>query len=113
MKSLPLIFLGVFFTLAFSWTGIVLSSHVQLKGLTPATSELVNQEGSPVSGGDFMVNGDTVQNTEGMTAYPLPLSGEAQRGKLVYQSMGCLYCHSQQVRRKGFGADFERGWGSR
>ncbi len=37
----------------------------------------------------------------------------AQQGKEIYTSMGCLYCHSQQVRRKGFGADFERGWGDR
>ena len=113
MKSLPLIFLGVFFTLAFSWTGIVLTSHIQMRDLTPATAELVNANDEPVTGRQFMVDGVNVKNTDGMTAYPLPLVGEAQRGKLVYQEMGCLYCHSQQVRRAGFGADFERGWGNR
>ncbi|MEX0331386.1 MAG: cbb3-type cytochrome c oxidase subunit II [Puniceicoccaceae bacterium] len=113
MKSLPLIFLGVFFTLAFSWTGIVLTSHLQMRDLTPATAELVNADDEPITGRQFMVDGVNVKNTDGMTAYPLPLVGEAQRGKLVYQEMGCLYCHSQQVRRAGFGADFERGWGNR
>jgi cytochrome c oxidase cbb3-type subunit 2 len=53
------------------------------------------------------------ENTPGFDANPRPLVGEAQRGKLVYEQMGCLYCHSQQVRRAGFGADFERGWGER
>jgi cytochrome c oxidase cbb3-type subunit 2 len=27
--------------------------------------------------------------------------------------MGCVYCHSQQVRPEGFGADIDRGWGQR
>lgn len=115
MKSLPLIFLGVFFTLAFSWTGIVLTSHIQMKDMLPATSELVNDKGEPIAGPTYLVDGKPQMgfNAEGMTAYPLALVGEAQRGKLVYQQMGCLYCHSQQVRRQGFGADVERGWGQR
>lgn len=115
MKSLPLIFLGVFFTLAFSWTGIVLTTHIQMKDLTPATAELVNDKGEPIGGPTFLADGEVIMgsNTEGETAYPLRLVGEAQRGKKVYEQMGCLYCHSQQVRRKGFGADYERGWGNR
>lgn len=117
MKSLPLLFLGIFFTLAFSWTGIVLTSHIQMKELTPATAQLTGPDGSPIAGPTFVdpVTGRRVMgtNVEGETANPLALVGEAQRGKLVYQSMGCLYCHSQQVRREGFGSDFERGWGAR
>lgn len=115
MRSLPLLFLGIFFTLAFSWTGIVLTSHIQLKDLKPATPELVNDQGEPIAGPQYLANGRKVMgdNTPGMDPHPRPLVGEAQRGKLVYQQMGCLYCHSQQVRRAGFGADFERGWGSR
>lgn len=115
MKSLPLIFLGIFFTLAFSWTGIVLTTHIQMKELAPATAEQVNDKGEPIAGPTFLIDGEPVmgQNVDGMTAFPLPLVGEAQRGKLVYQQMGCLYCHSQQVRRAGFGSDFERGWGDR
>lgn len=50
---------------------------------------------------------------EGEQTFPRPPAGIAEQGKEVYISMGCIYCHSQQVRRKGFGADFERGWGNR
>ncbi|PWU07137.1 MAG: cytochrome-c oxidase [Verrucomicrobia bacterium] len=50
---------------------------------------------------------------EGEKRYPREPVGIAQQGNAVYISMGCIYCHSQQVRRKGFGADFERGWGDR
>ena len=32
-------------------------------------------------------------------------------GRRVYISMGCLYCHSQQVRDERFGSDQLRGWG--
>lgn len=115
MRSLPIIFLGVFFTLAFSWTGIILTTHIQMKELTPATPELVNEEGEPISGPTYRKDGRNVLglNTPDMDAYPNALVGKAQRGKRVYQEMGCLYCHSQQVRRAGFGSDFERGWGNR
>ena len=115
MKSLPLIFLGVFFTLAFSWTGIVLTSHIQMRDLVPATPELVNADGEPIGGPTYRVRGRNVlgQNAELMPANPQPLVGIAKQGKQVYQDLGCLYCHSQQVRRAGFGADFERGWGNR
>ncbi|MGC9450489.1 MAG: cbb3-type cytochrome c oxidase subunit II [Oceanipulchritudo sp.] len=115
MKSLPILFLGIFFTLAFSWTGIVLTTHIQMKDLSPATPDLVNEQGEPIAGPTYKADGQVLmgENTPGMEAWPKALVGEAQRGKLVYQQMGCLYCHSQQVRRQGFGADFERGWGNR
>jgi len=31
----------------------------------------------------------------------------------VYRANGCFYCHTQQVRPKGFGSDYERQWGGR
>ncbi|MDR9418624.1 cbb3-type cytochrome c oxidase subunit II [Gracilimonas sp.] len=34
-----------------------------------------------------------------------------ENGHKIYVREGCVYCHTQQVRPKGFGADFERGWG--
>lgn len=89
MNKAPLLFLGIFFTLAFSWTGIVLVSHLQIGGLEHHVDEATGEE------------------------YPPPVSGIAQRGKEVYMDLGCLYCHSQQVRRPGFGADDGRNWGSR
>ncbi|QBR03733.1 cbb3-type cytochrome c oxidase subunit II [Paraburkholderia pallida] len=33
------------------------------------------------------------------------------RGRAIYVSMGCVYCHSQQPRSAEFGADIARGWG--
>lgn len=89
MKNFPLLFIGIFLTIAFSFTGIVLTSQIQYGRLLPASVE------------------------EGEQRYPRETVGIAQQGNAVYVSMGCLYCHSQQVRRKGFGADFERGWGDR
>jgi len=97
MRNLPLLFCGIFFTLAFSWTGLILASHLQLGQLQPTTPEL-NEAGEPV---------------EGRELHPKPPVGLAQRGKEVYIDQGCVYCHSQQVRRRGFGADYERGWGRR
>lgn len=97
MKNLPVLFLGIFFTLAFSWSGLILSSEKQYGGLEPTTPTL-DEEGNPV---------------EGEQTFPRDISGLAQQGKKVYISEGCMYCHSQQVRPQGFGADFERGWGPR
>lgn len=89
MNRAPLIFLGIFFTLAFSWTGIVVSNQISYGNLTPYYAA---DEGK---------------------LYPEAIPGIAARGKLVYQDLGCIYCHSQQVRRPGFGADDLRGWGDR
>lgn len=97
MKNLPLLFLGIFFTLAFSWSGLILSSEIQYGKLLPTTSTL-NAEGEPEEGGEL---------------FPAASPGIALQGKEVYQNQGCMYCHSQQVRPKGYGADFERGWGPR
>jgi cytochrome c oxidase cbb3-type subunit 2 len=89
MNNGPLIFLGAFLTIAFSWTGIVLTNHMQWGRMQPSYDEV---EGK---------------------AFPSPMSGMAKQGQQVYQELGCLYCHSQQVRRPGFGADDKRGWGDR
>ena len=97
MKNLPVLFCGIFFTLAFSWAGLILSSQVQYGALTPTTAT-ETEEGEP---------------TPGETLNPRAPSGLAQQGKRVYIREGCMYCHSQQVRPQGFGADFERGWGPR
>lgn len=88
----PLLFLGILFTLASSWVGLVLMPHRQLGGLTPNTST----------------------NATGVVeVYPQARNGEAQQGAEIYRSLGCVYCHSQQVRPEGFGSDITRGWGKR
>lgn len=45
--------------------------------------------------------------------YPDVLWGDIRKGRAQYISLGCIYCHSQQVRPRGFGADLRRGWGDR
>ncbi|MGF1531252.1 MAG: cbb3-type cytochrome c oxidase subunit II [Puniceicoccaceae bacterium] len=97
MKSLPLLFLGIFFTLAFAWVGIVWTGNYQI-GSLEVTTERLDEEGNLM---------------EGEPLFPTRPVGLAQQGKLVYIREGCMYCHSQQVRPKGFGADIERGWGGR
>ncbi len=89
MNRAPLIFLGIFFALAFSWTGIILTNHLSYAKLQPVFDE-----------------------TEGK-AFPQKLPGNAERGKEVYRDLGCVYCHTQQVRQPGYGTDIERGWGER
>ncbi len=97
MKNLPLLFCGIFFALAFSFTGLILSSNIQLGNLQP-TTETLEEDGS-------MVEGDPM--------FPVKIPGLAQRGKEVYIDQGCIYCHTQQTRRAGFGADIDRGWAPR
>lgn len=89
MNRIGVLFLGVFAALVISWTGVVLVNQVSYGKLTTIVDE-----------------GDGV-------AVPLALPGIAQQGKLVYQDLGCVACHTQQVRRPGFGIDDKRGWGTR
>jgi cytochrome c oxidase cbb3-type subunit II len=89
MNRGALIFLGAFFILAFSWTGLVLTNQITL--------------------GRFIPHFDEAEGT----VFPIGVPGVAERGRLVYQDLGCASCHTQQVRRPGFGADVARGWGER
>ena len=89
MKNGLALFFGVFAVRALSWAGVLLSAHNQLGSLT--------QFKDPVE----------------ESLHPAPLSGIADRGRMVYQDLGCAACHTQQVRRDGFGADVTRQWGTR
>lgn len=89
MKNGLVLFLGVFATLALSWAGLLLAAHKQI-GALPQFRDPVDQS----------VN-------------PAPLTGLADQGRLVYQDLGCVTCHTQQVRYEGFGADLKRKWGER
>ncbi len=44
---------------------------------------------------------------------PPPLSALEARGRDVYVSMGCMYCHSQQVHPPSVRTDIDRMWGER
>jgi len=43
----------------------------------------------------------------GLRPYTFPQA----HGREIYIREGCVYCHSQQTRPRGFGADQERRWG--
>ena len=86
MNNGPLLFLGIFATLASSFWGLLLAPQVKIG----------RQE---------------VLNTNGMI-YPAP-PGVAKQGEQVYRSLGCAECHTRQVRPRAYGTDFERGWGKR
>jgi cytochrome c oxidase cbb3-type subunit 2 len=87
MRNGFLFFLGLFAAVALSWAGIVFGSHRQLGTLAPHFDE-----------------------TEGK-AFPQRASGVAAQGEAVYDELNCVACHTQQVRRPGFGSDKDRGWG--
>jgi cytochrome c oxidase cbb3-type subunit 2 len=89
VKSNLAFFIGLFGALLISWSGIVLGSNAQLGSLAPYYDD-----------------------TEG-NSFPLRMPGIAARGQLVYRDLGCAACHTQQVRRPGFGSDQDRGWGDR
>lgn len=82
------IFIGVIFTVVFSLSGLVLVPDWQFSDIGP-------------------------YKTEDGTLYPQPLTGPPEAGRRVYMDLGCIYCHTQQVRPEGFGADIDRGWGKR
>lgn len=89
MKNGLNLFFGILAALALSWVGLLLTAHRQIGGL-----------------GQFRDPTDEV-------LYPQPLSGLADQGRLVYQDLGCVTCHTQQVRHEGFGSDLARKWGER
>jgi cytochrome c oxidase cbb3-type subunit 2 len=88
VKSNLAFFIGVFAALFISWLGIVMGSNAQLGGLPPYD------------------DGDG-------TTHPEWMPGVAAQGQLVYRDLGCVACHTQQVRRPSFGSDQARGWGDR
>jgi cytochrome c oxidase cbb3-type subunit 2 len=89
MKSNFFFFVGLFAALLISWLGIVIGSNAQLGSLAPYYDD-----------------------NDG-TTHPEWMAGVAAQGQLEYRSLGCIACHTQQVRRPSFGSDQARGWGDR
>lgn len=89
MKNGLTLFFGIFATLALSWVCLLLTANRQIGGLS-----------------QFKDPADD-------TLHPQPRSGLAHEGSLVYQDLGCVTCHTQQVRPEGFGSDLARKWGER
>lgn len=95
MNRTSMLLLGVFVALAFSWTGVVLSSQ---RGYATLSPQIEQDDGK---------------------IYPGIIPGEVAQGRQVYQDLGCAYCHTQQIRLAGMGSDIGtaeqggRGWGER
>jgi cytochrome c oxidase cbb3-type subunit 2 len=93
VNRVVVIYVGVVVTVVASLFGLVLIPESQLTSIQPKTVAL--PDGREV-------------------VYPQPLdSWREAPGKRLYEGYGCIYCHSQQVRPSGFGADLDRGWGTR
>ncbi len=88
MNRAVILYIGVVATVLLSFGGLATIPQYQLGGLQPVVEE----------------NGQQ---------YPVAPTGLVAEGRVAYKADGCLYCHSQQVRPEGFGADIERGWGTR
>jgi cytochrome c oxidase cbb3-type subunit 2 len=89
MKNLNLILAGVFGCVASVWVGLLVTAQVQLGSLGRAPAE----EGGPL--------------------FPAREPGLAIQGRAVYLDLGCVACHTQQVRPAGQGSDIARGYGVR
>jgi cytochrome c oxidase cbb3-type subunit 2 len=104
MNSGPLLFLGLFVTMACSWLSFVLGPQLQIGDMRPTTNMMVGASGQ---------------------IYPNPEPGAARQGAEIYRANGCVSCHTEQVRPpldlsldehgrpRDLGADIYRGWGIR
>jgi cytochrome c oxidase cbb3-type subunit 2 len=80
-----------------AWLAFVVGARSQFGDLVP-TSEVLDDDGSvPVDA----------------ELFPIAFSGMAKQGAEEYAALGCVTCHTQQVRRVEAGFDVERGWGKR
>ncbi len=92
MNQGPLLFLGILATLSASWVGLVVAPRQQLGNLAPHATT----------------------NDTGLVSYqPVERDGTARQGAEIYRSLGCVECHSQQVRSAAEGSDLARGYGQR
>ena len=87
----------IFLTLAFAWLAFFVGAKNQYGDLEP-TSEYLEENKSVPKDADL---------------FPKYMSGNAQLGAKEYLSLGCVTCHTQQVRTIDAGFDVERGWGQR
>jgi cytochrome c oxidase cbb3-type subunit 2 len=92
MNNGPLLFLGLFVTMACSWLGFVLGPQLQIGDMHPTTNILIGATGQ---------------------TYPNAEAGVAHQGAEIYRANGCASCHTQQVRPLNLGSDINRGWGVR
>ncbi|YCM47096.1 cbb3-type cytochrome c oxidase subunit II (plasmid) [Verrucomicrobiaceae bacterium 227] len=89
MNKFRLITLGFLATFLSSWIGLVLMPIITVGELQVARD--------PKTGEEILPHRTALE----------------ERGKEVYISMGCIYCHTQQVNPIRARTDIERGWGTR
>jgi cytochrome c oxidase cbb3-type subunit 2 len=89
MKNFRYLVLGALAATALPFAGLVVGSQAQLGSLGRAPAE----EGGPLM--------------------PPLEPGQAVQGREVYLSLGCVSCHTQQIRPAGQGRDIASGLGSR
>ena len=97
MNNLFKFTIGIFLSLGVAWLAFVVGARAQFGDLSPSPESLDEDGNIPVDADLF----------------PHPLSGFAEQGSKEYLSLGCMTCHTQQVRMVEAGFDVERGWGSR
>ncbi len=97
MNNLGKFTIGIFLTLGVAWLAFVVGARSQYGDLSP-TSQSLEEDGSVPADADL---------------FPKGFSGLAKQGAEEYASLGCVSCHTQQVRRVEAGFDVERGWGKR
>lgn len=101
MKHFSILLFSIFLVLTASFMGMILSSLNQIGSLEQSTETLELNDA-----------GEAVQ-VEGDPLFPQRLSGLAQQGAIEYIKLGCVQCHSQQIRRAGVSKDLERGLAQR
>ena len=87
----------VFTALGVAWLAFVVGAREQYGDLSP-TAEVLEEDGSIPQDADL---------------FPHSLPGIAEQGAKDYLALGCMTCHTQQVRMVEAGFDVERGWGKR
>ena len=97
MNNLAKFTIGIFLTLGIAWLAFVVGAREQYGDLVPSPQAL-DEDGSIPDDADL---------------FPVDLTGMAKQGAEEYASLGCVTCHTQQVRRVETGFDVERGWGKR
>lgn len=101
MKHFSILLFSIFLVLTSSFLGMILSSQNQIGSLAQSTETLELNDA-----------GEAVQ-VEGDPLFPQRLSGLAQQGANEYIKLGCVQCHTQQIRRESISKDLERGLAQR
>jgi hypothetical protein len=82
MNNLLKFSIGIFITLGLAWLAFVVGAARQFGDLSPE-AQFLEDDGSRPSGADL---------------FPKDMSGLAKQGAKDYLSLGCMTCHTQQVR---------------